>query len=209
MTVNASIRHASFTGLLTLFLCGCGTSPIPNYYLLTANAHRSAGASSNLIIGVGPIEVAEFLERPQVAIHGGTNRLEIDELNRWAEPLESALLRVMALNLAALLGTEKITVFPWRRDDQPNLAVRIAIMALDHRTGQAVLGVRWVLVDINSEQVIHQALERYEQPASSEPALLAAAYSDLLAVLAADIVRHIHSSTTASDANALVSDDSS
>lgn len=199
MTLNTSLGGAALSGLLTVFLSGCGTSPIPNYYLLTPNAQPSASERSELIIGVGPIEVSDFLERPQIAIHGGTNRLEIDELNRWAEPLDSAVIRVMSLNLAALLGTQKITGFPWRRDDRPDIAVRIAILALDHRQGQAVLGVRWVLVDTESERVVHQALERYEQPSSSEPELLAAAYSDLLADLAADIVSQIHTLAAASD----------
>ncbi len=199
MTLNTTLGRAALAGLLTVFLSGCGSSPIPNYYLLTANAQPSASARSELIIGVGPIEVSDFLERPQISIHGGTNRLEIDELNRWAEPLDRAVVRVMALNLAALLGTRKITGFPWRRDDRPDIAVRIAILALDRRQGQAVLGVRWVLVDIASERVVHQALDRYEQPSASKPELLAAAYSDLLATLAADIVSQIHTLATASD----------
>ena len=197
MTLNTTLGKAALAGLLTVFLGGCGSSPIPNYYLLTPNAQPSADASSDLIIGVGPIEVSDFLERPQIAIHGGTNRLEIDELNRWAEPLDRAVVRVMALNLAALLGTQKITGFPWRRDDRPDIAVRIAILALDRRHGQAVLGVRWVLVDTASERVVHQALDRYEQPSASEPELLAAAYSDLLAKLAADIVRQIRTTVLA------------
>ena len=197
MTLSTSLSRATLAGLLTVSLGGCGTSPVPNYYLLTPNAQPSADASSDLIIGVGPIEVSDFLERPQIAIHGGTNRLEIDELNRWAEPLDRAVVRIMALNLAALLGTQKITGFPWRRDDQPDIAVRIAILALDRRQGQAVLGVRWVLVDIATERVVHQALERYQQPSAGEPELLAAAYSDLLAKLAADIVRQIRTTALA------------
>lgn len=199
MSMTARFHCWALAGILTLALAlvGCGSSPIPDYYLLTANAQPAAGMSSELIIGVGPIEVSDFLERPQIVIHGGTNRLDIDELNRWAEPLDRAVARVMALNLAALLGTQKITGFPWRRDDTPDIAVRIAILALDHRQGEAVLGVRWVLVDTESEQVTHQALERYAQPASSEPELLAAAYSDLLAKLAADIVRQIQTTVLA------------
>jgi uncharacterized lipoprotein YmbA len=197
MSMKSKIRGSSFAGLFTLLLYGCGTSQVPDYYLLTANAQPASGASSELIIGVGPIEVSDFLERPQIAIHSGTNRLEIDELNRWAEPLDSAVIRVMALNLAALLGTEKITGFPWRRDDRPDFAIRIAILALDHRQGQAVLGVSWVLVDTESEQSVHQELKRYQQSSSNEPELLAAAYSDLLVELAADIVNRIRTNANA------------
>jgi uncharacterized lipoprotein YmbA len=197
MSITAKFARSSRAGLFTLLLYGCGTSPLPDYYLLTPNAQPASGASSDLIIGVGPIEVSDFLERPQIAIHSGTNRLEVDELNRWAEPIDRAVIRVMALNLAALLGTEKITGFPWRRDDRPDLAIRIAILALDHRQGQAILGVSWVLVDIESEQPVHQELKRYQQPSSNEPGLLAAAYSDLLAELAADIVNRIRTNASA------------
>ena len=197
MSMKAKIRGSAFTAILTLLLYGCGTSPVPDYYLLTANAQPVSGASSDLIIGVGPIEVSDFLERPQIAIHSGTNRLEVDELNRWAEPLDRAVIRVMALNLAALMGTEKITGFPWRRDDRPDVAIRIAILELDHRQGQAVLGVSWVLVDTESQQSVHQELKRYQQSSSNEPELLAAAYSDLLVELAADIVNRIRTNANA------------
>ena len=197
MSMNVQFARSSLAGLITLLLYGCGTSPVPNYYLLTPNAQPASGASSDLIIGVGPIEVSDFLERPQIATHNGTNRLEVDELNRWAEPLDRAVIRVMALNLAALLGTEKITGFPWRRDDRPDLAVRIAILGLDHRQGQAILGVSWALVDTESEQLVHQELKRYQQSSSNEPELLAAAYSDLLAELAADIVNRIRTNASA------------
>jgi uncharacterized lipoprotein YmbA len=196
MSMTTKFHCTALAGLLTL-LSGCGSSPLPDYYLLTANARPSEGASSDLIIGVGPIEVSDFLERPQIAIHSGTNRLKVDELNRWAEPLDRAVIRVMALNLAALMGTEKITGFPWRRDDRPDVAIRIAILALDHRQGQAVLGVSWVLVDTESQQSVHQELKRYQQSSSSEPELLAAAYSDLLVELAADIVNRIRTNANA------------
>ena len=211
MPMIAKFHCSALAGLLIL-LSGCGSSPVPDYFLLTANAQPSIGASSDLIIGVGPIEVSDFLERPQIATHGGTNRLEIDELNRWAEPLDRAVIRVMALNLAALLGTQKITGFPWRRDDRPDVAIRIAILTLDHRQGQAVLGVRWVLVDIASEQLVHQELKRYDQPSSKDPGLLAAAYSDLLAELAADIVNQIRTAkkaTAPAQASASMSDEPS
>lgn len=177
--------------LALTMLIGCGSSPLPNHYLLTANAPPASDVTSELTIGLGPVFVADFLERPQVVTNSGSNRLEVDDLHRWAEPLDAGILRVMVVNMAELLGTERVSVFPWRRDETPDVAVRIILIELDHLGGQAQLGVRWVVVDVASDTVVSQNLSRYTQRSTRGPQDLVQSYSDLFAELAADIASEI------------------
>jgi uncharacterized lipoprotein YmbA len=179
---------------IALTCTACSTSPVPDYYLLTANVQPAGSFDSDLIIGIGPVAVADFLDRPEVVTHGGSNALEVDDLHRWAEPLERGVSRVVVLNLAGLLGTQNVSVFPWRRDEKPDVGIRLFVITLDHRAGLAVLGVRWLVVDVASDTVVSQRLSRYDKPSAAEPAALVAAYSDLFAELAAEIADVVRTS---------------
>ena len=57
--------------LSLLLLCGCA-SKAPNYYVLhslqsEAPDVKTARAENDLTIGVGPIKIPEYLDRPQMA----------------------------------------------------------------------------------------------------------------------------------------------
>ena len=96
--------------LLTMASCclllSCGTTPSTRYYLLQATATHSDNSSAHSI-GVGPIRIADYLSRPQIVSTHGTNRLSLSEFDRWGEPLDSGITRVMVENIALLTGSEQ------------------------------------------------------------------------------------------------------
>ena len=47
------------------------------------------------------------------------NRFDLSENDRWAEPLDENLTRVLAKNLSVLLRTDRIVVYPWPIDKKP------------------------------------------------------------------------------------------
>jgi uncharacterized lipoprotein YmbA len=57
---------------------------------------------------VGPVFVPAVVDRPQFTLHAATNRVTFDEFNRWAAPLSESIARVVAGDLAALLGTPRV-----------------------------------------------------------------------------------------------------
>src|SRR5205823_6032560 len=56
---------------------------------------------------VGPVSVPASVDRPQFVVQVAPNRVEVDEFNRWAAPLDDGVARAVAGNLATLLGTPK------------------------------------------------------------------------------------------------------
>ena len=58
------------------------------------------------LIGVGPIEIPSYLDRPQIITRMRLHELMLNEHALWAEPLDKALARVIALNLGALTGAD-------------------------------------------------------------------------------------------------------
>lgn len=192
-------RHRQWLSvtLLSLFLSACfgsSSSIAPDYYLLTsADAQTAAiGSAANFSIGVGPVRVAQFLMRPQMVTHGGSGTLNIQSGQRWGEPLEHGIQRVLRQNLAALTGAQTRN-FPWRQNTAPDYALRIDVSDLDRLDGNtALLNVSWVLEDRQNRTVIKTQQTRLTASISgSDAAALADAYSKLLEQLAQQVQQQL------------------
>lgn len=163
---------------LLLPLQGCigGRSAPEQYHLLTARAEHNANASANAkTVGVGPVRIAQFLQRPQIVTHSGTSQLRFDANTRWGEPLDQGIQRVLLQNIAALTGSETRN-FPWRQNATPDYALRIDVIDLDKLdNGESILEVSWILEDLTNSRVLKTQQERIR---SSKD------YDDLLVQLA-------------------------
>lgn len=152
-----------FAVSLLLSLQGClgGRSAPEQYHLLTARAERGANAAMNeKTIGVGPVRIAQFLQRPQIVTHGGSSQLRFEANTRWGEPLDQGIQRVLLQNIAALTGAETRN-FPWRQNATPDYALRIDIVDLDKLpNGESILEVSWILEDLKNSRVLKTQQER-------------------------------------------------
>lgn len=173
-----------------LSACFASRSTAPDYHLLTARP-ATAIAPNSRTIGVGPVHVAQFLNRPQIVTHGGGTALQMNDNQRWGEPLEQGIQRVLMQNLSALTGAETRN-FPWRQNLTPDYAVRIDIIDLDKSSdGSALLEVNWALEDLQNARVLKTQQEKLHAPLGSGSNALADAYSNLLAQLAQRIAAQL------------------
>jgi len=180
-----------FLCLTVLVLSGCfggSRSVIPDHYLLTSQLPGGAAAAqppaATFSIGVGPVRVAPFLARQQIVTHEGGNSLNILP-QRWGEPLEQGIQRVLLQNLATLTGAQT-RGFPWRLNTAPDYALRIDVVDLDRLNGNtALLDVSWVLEDLKNRRVITTQQVRLTAPVNGgSTSALVDAYSNLWQQLA-------------------------
>ena len=97
---------------------GCGESKPSKFYSLSAIAQNQPGATpsssaSEAAIGVGPVELPKYLDRPTIVSFATPNRVDISEYERWAEPLSDNFTRTVAENLSVLLATGRIDTYPF------------------------------------------------------------------------------------------------
>lgn len=180
------------TGLLSL--AGCGSSPTHNYYLLHASAPPDGDSDSALSLGIGPVSIPEYLNRSALVHSGKGNRLHVARLERWGEPLQDGIPRVLGLNLAAALGTHDLHRHPWLRSQEPAIAVQLWILELDARAGAATLTAEWRLHRPREDRELARHISRLSQPLPGqrwEAGAAAAAYSGLLQSLAEEIAEAI------------------
>ncbi len=167
-------------------LAGC-TSTRPSHFYTLAPTATAGGASAGYAVAVGPVSVPGVVDRPQIVIRTGPNQVDFDEFNRWASPLKDEIARVVAENLAGLLGTPQVTVFP--KSANPDAACRVAIdvLAFESEPGKAAtLDALWTASGGTDGRLLRRRTTVVE-PAHGGYADLAAAHSRSLGRLSAEI----------------------
>ena len=185
---------------LPLILLGCGSTPASKYYLLSAQAQQIPSGTSPSV-GVGPIEIPEYLNRHAMVYDRDGNQLHIASFERWAEPLDSSILRVVRMNLASILNTQDVQAFPWNKSSRPEYGVAVTILNLDANNDSAKLIVEWHLRRPQSEETLMRRIDKLQLdlPAGEVNATeVAAAYSELLHQLSSKIAAEIAADMTSS-----------
>ncbi|MCU0781780.1 MAG: PqiC family protein [Akkermansiaceae bacterium] len=160
-----------------------------SFYLLSADGPLpSAGGMG---IGVGPVVLAEYLDRPNLVLQDAPHRLAVAEDHRWAGSLEASIARVTAANLGRRLGTGNVRVYPWTGDDgiarQVSLDIRQFHGGAD---GFAVLEAGWRVYQLPEGRLVaSRAFTAREELRADGYDELVAAQSRLLSRLAAEIAQ--------------------
>jgi uncharacterized lipoprotein YmbA len=141
------------TGAVLMVLTACaGTSPPANFYVLSSLPESAAGTlptgdKTRLAIGIGPVNLPDYLDRSQIVTRISLNELKVAAFERWAEPLNSSFPRILMENLAMLLNTDQVAVYPWRSAIPIEYQVVVDIIRFDASPGEnAVLIARWSLL---------------------------------------------------------------
>jgi hypothetical protein len=165
-----------------LLAAGCASSPAPRYYRLEPVATASPEASARTVV-VGPFEVADYLDRPQIVTRGAAGEVLVADYDRWAEPLESGFQAAVTANVARLLGSDRVLEFPAQAILKPERRVTGRVTRLDvDATGLAVLEVQWGVIGADGAVMESGRRARYE--AQAEGRAYAARVGALDAVVA-------------------------
>src|SRR6185437_10868913 len=106
-----------------LLMAGCGTLLAPrhdptSFFILAAlPANGAVGSASSaaraLSIGLGPVQLPDYLQRDEIITRTGPNRVVISETDRWAEPLGDSFRRVLGNDLSGRLDGADVVPYPW------------------------------------------------------------------------------------------------
>jgi uncharacterized lipoprotein YmbA len=195
MTARAWRSLLHLAGVVTgLLLAGCGDSQPTRFYTLSPLASTPDGVpSAELSVGVGPVSLPPYLDRPQVVTRAGSNRVDLADFDSWAEPLDGLFGRVLAENLALLLGTDDVLVLPQQRLITFDYQVEVDVARFDvDSAGNAVLDARWWLLGPDGVKLLHGGRSTITEPSQpGDYAAAAAALSRALSAMSADIANTI------------------
>jgi uncharacterized protein len=131
---------------LFLMLVGCGTTPNPRFYALTSAPAPPASSSTTMTVAVGPVTIPAAVDRPQIVLTTGPNRVRLEEFDRWAAPLQNDIARAVAANLVAALGTSRVMLASAPVTATVDYRAIIEIQRFESTLGQAaVLDAVWAV----------------------------------------------------------------
>jgi uncharacterized lipoprotein YmbA len=161
--------HLTLTTLLLISLItGCSTQPSQKtlFYRLDIPVETAASqtAAAELPVpqprlGVGPVSLAAYLDRPQLISRVSPFHLELHDFHYWAGKLQDNLTLVLTQALQQRLGQDRVIAYPWHRSVRPVYELSLNLDRLDEEQGQMRLQVRWTLIEGTTGELIdlHQA----------------------------------------------------
>jgi hypothetical protein len=175
-----------FILLAVLLLADCAQSN-KSFYVLTANGPAPSGGG--ISIGVGPITLAEYIDRPNLVVQQGPNQLAVSEDHRWAGDLSASIARVTAANLGREMKTGNVRTYPWQRDEEISYQVTLDIRQLHSEAdGHAVIEAGWRAYSLPDRKLKASRTFVDREPLAADGyAAMVAAQSRLLARLAESI----------------------
>jgi|APTNR8051073442_1049403.scaffolds.fasta_scaffold00566_36 hypothetical protein len=174
-------------------LAGCALTEPSRFYLLSTTPPKgvAAPAADSVAVGVEPVSLPAYLDRPQIVRRESAHTLELSEFHRWGEPLDGAITRVLAGNLAARLKSERVFVVSARPQATATVTVDVDFARFDaDPDGSAVMSAQWRVLNARGAEVAASRTE-VRQPAGATVDDTVAALSNALGVLSDDIAATI------------------
>ena len=167
----SSLLRCAVVAVLPAVLTGClNLKPAPDltrFYVLSSEPSLKPltnAAWLSLRVCVASIETPAYLDTPRLVVRREGNQLLYAELDQWAEPLRDGLTRCLRDDLAALLGPGRVNPLSYRRPAGDCLEVQTAVSRFEATaSGQAVLAVRWMIVQTKTGQVLHAQFSEFVQ----------------------------------------------
>ena len=190
------ISFCLFPTLLGGCLLGGGTQQRVKFYMLNSLHNSKSGMETDrdvLCIGIGPVQLPQYVNRPQIVTRISQNELEVDEFARWGEPLKDNFSRVLAENISVLLSTDHVNVYPWSRTTHIDYQVIIDVTQFYGTLGGDVLmRVRWTLLgDDGKKMLLRKNSSLSIRSDASTYEALVSAQSRMLADLSNEITKEI------------------
>ena len=132
--------------ILLALVAACARSQPTSFYTLavTTEPRLEKHSGKGPVIGLGPVSVPQYLDRPDFVTRQGDNQMRLADLHKWSEPLEPLLTRIMAEDLYALLDANDVVPMPQRADVRLDRVVTVDVARFDATdSGEVVFDARW------------------------------------------------------------------
>jgi uncharacterized lipoprotein YmbA len=183
------LRLVSIT-IVVVAACGCSTTPA-RFYTLDSKATPDGAPPAHIAVMVGPVTVPASVDQPEFVVQVASNRVELDEFNRWAAPLNDSIARAVAGDLVVLLGTPDVATSPMA-NFSPAYSVTINVQRFESTRNQgALLDAVWSVHQTAGGATRSGRTVAQEAAQGDSYDALAAAHSRALARMSGDIAAAI------------------
>jgi uncharacterized lipoprotein YmbA len=181
------MRRFLFVGVTMAAGCLGPRADLSSFFLLSSPPTLSQGAPVPVVLGIGPITLPGYLDRPQIVVRLSENEIELTESDRWAEPLAQNLARALEEDLLQLMPSSAYVDYPWYASAAPDYGISLDVRRFEADSdGVVVLDATWKLTA--DGDLLESRATLIEEPSGSpDRAATVAAQSRALAELSQEI----------------------
>lgn len=148
-----------FTGSALSGCVSVASSPNPRFYMPDSVSREEAvekiDIAPGMIIAIGPVSIPEYLDRPQMVTKNKDGTLLFAQFDRWGEPLDSGIARLLNEGLASLLPQASFQLFPCNFTIPLNYQVIVEIIQLESELNKDMaLTAQWSIIDAKSRKLL-------------------------------------------------------
>lgn len=176
--------------LFVLLLAGCGISKPSTFYQLQTASTNTAISQKKVSIGIDEVILPKYADRPQMVIkEANSSELKISEFNRWAEPLNYAVARILAEDMSLYLPKSTIKPKTYMLENF-TYTISVEISKFDITLKQeAVLDSWWTI--FKNGKIIYQGRSNLSQPIDNNLNNVVKAQSQLINQMAEQIAKKL------------------
>jgi uncharacterized protein len=177
-----------------VFLSACSwKSASSRFYVLSPLSQSHLSAPEGMTIGVFPVTMPDYLDRPQIVTRINENEIKFDEFSRWAEPLKENFTGVLVENLSTLFNNAKIIKATETAGVPTALQVAVKVVKFDGTLGgDVILNVNWGLFAERGKKLLLAKRSFFTQPTGAPTyEALVAGKSRAVAALSQEIAEAI------------------
>ncbi|MDA8562130.1 PqiC family protein [Gammaproteobacteria bacterium] len=140
-------------GIIFLNIISCSSTKTQYYILDSAKTSNiNIYNSCKKIISLEKVDIAKYLDKPNIITRIKPNKLCKTEFHQWSEPLDDNILRILQQNLSKQLTTNTVVSYPLLGRLKVNYHVEIKVKQFDVDTfGRSILKVSWYIYDNNKK----------------------------------------------------------
>lgn len=163
----------NLVALFVFFLLApsCTTSPPARFYVLglEASGEVSERKGRCVVLGLGPIEVPAYLDRPEIVTRVDSHEVRPLDFHRWGEPLAQGISRVLADAISRVMCVERVEYYPWRVYLSVDLQVALRIKRFEATPGTSVhLVFEWTIYGSDPKRALKSGTWEMEEVINQE-----------------------------------------
>ena len=157
---------------ITLVGCASPSQPTRFYRLESGRAIAETvdlkPRSGIAQIGVSPVVLSGYLDRPQIVERSSGHLLTLYDFDQWAGSLQDNLQAVMTNALQQQLQGMQVFAYPWHQSLDPQYELNLSISRFDRVGETIVLRALWSLLERRDNQIVEMQQMTLQEPVSDE-----------------------------------------
>ena len=187
------IKKMMLGTVVAVMMAGCSSKS--NFYQLHPQQAVETNSRAHLkstVIGVDEVNLADYLDKPQIVTRISAGRLSLHEEDRWAGALDKNIQSILTQNLSKSLPHYTFLASPWDEPVKDRYRIYVDVDRFDgDMNGTVTFEGRWSLVDREDDRIVTGEKVNYVKQGNPTLEGIVATQSKIVSRLSNDIAKKI------------------